>query len=181
MARNFKPSSRFRVVCRAVPSSGERDMPSARGADVARPRLPGPGNARMAGGAARVPRGHDSTGNGSSAVSRGRGRTVRIRRLRREAIRQKVDGKTGRVATDGAAAREKIRPPPWRCSRNDLEPGVQVGRLDIHRASRCEGGPALPATVAIPWSSLRDKANVCARCRSQQRTRRQYSGPSEIA
>ena len=37
------------------------------------------------------------------------------------------------------------------------------------------GGPALRASAAPPWSSLRDKANVCARCRAQQRTWAKYS------
>src|SRR3546814_17062729 len=37
------------------------------------------------------------------------------------------------------------------------------------------GGLAPPVSAAPPWSSLRDKAYVCARRRSRQRTREEYS------
>src|SRR3546814_2668866 len=36
-------------------------------------------------------------------------------------------------------------------------------------------GLAPPVSAAPPWSSLRDKAYVCARRRSRQRTREEYS------
>src|SRR3546814_3361807 len=37
------------------------------------------------------------------------------------------------------------------------------------------GGLAPPVSAAPPWSSLRDKEYVCARRRSRQRTRDEYS------
>src|SRR5690606_38556199 len=55
-----------------------------------------------------------------------------------------------------------------------LNPGFKWGRwgtIGLPAARRT----CTPGTVAPPWSSLRDKANVCTRRRSRQRTHRQYS------
>lgn len=58
-----------------------------------------------------------------------------------------------------------------------LNPGFKWEGLEAIGLS-AQGRHALPASVASPRSQLRDKANVCARCRTQQRTQRQYSGQS---
>src|SRR3546814_2139792 len=72
-----------------------------------------------------------------------------------------------------------------RHTRCALVTGVQTCALPISRGSSgsagnpsgfpLRGGLAPPVSAAPPWSSLRDKAYVCARRRSRQRTREEYS------
>ena len=47
----------------------------------------------------------------------------------------------------------KKHPPPWRCARNDLEPGVQVGTLGSLRAFRYEAD-------LLAWLPLRTRSRL---------------------
>src|SRR5690606_17097845 len=82
-------------------------------------------------------------------------------------------GRRAHAGADRAAERRSLR--RGDACETTLNPGFKWERSAAIGLS-ARGGLALPATVAPPWSSLRDKANV-AHAVAHSRGRAQYSPP----
>jgi len=70
---------------------------------------------------------------------------------------------TQKETTPGGAVSD-LHSPPWRCGRNDLEPGVQVGTLWSYRASRYEADLHTQLRRA-PMVVIKGQGECFARCR----------------